>query len=103
MAGKPAKPKHVPQRTCVGCRTVLAKRTLTRVVRQPDGVFVDPSGKLNGRGAYLHDRKSCWERGLKGGLTSALKVTLTAEDRQRLENYMASLPEESADEAGAQA
>jgi predicted RNA-binding protein YlxR (DUF448 family) len=95
MAGKPAKPKHVPQRTCVGCRTVLAKRTLTRIVRQPDGLIIDPSGKLNGRGAYLHNQKSCWERGLKGGLANALKVTLTAEDRHRLENYMASLPEES--------
>jgi predicted RNA-binding protein YlxR (DUF448 family) len=96
MAGKPAKPKHVPQRTCVGCRTVLAKRTLTRIVRQPGGLFIDPSGKLNGRGAYLHNQKSCWERGLKGGLANALKVTLTTEDRHRLENYMASLPEESA-------
>ena len=109
MAGKPAKPKHVPQRTCVGCRTVLPKRALTRVVRQPGGVFIDLSGKMNGRGAYVHDRKSCWERSLKGALANALKVSLTAEDRQRLENYMASLPEESAstpkgmNDAGAQA
>ena len=109
LAGGARKPKHVPQRTCVGCRTVLAKRTLTRVVRQPDGVFIDPSGKMNGRGAYIHDRRSCWERGLKGALANALKVSLTTEDRQRLENYMASLPEESADtpmgmnDAGAQA
>ncbi len=85
----------------MGCRTVLNKRTLTRIVRQPDGVFVDPTGKLNGRGAYLHDRKSCWERGLKGALSGALKVSLTAEDRHRLEEYMASLPEESAVEADA--
>ena len=76
---------------------MLAKRTLTRIVRRPDGVFVDPSGKMNGRGAYLHDHKSCWERGLKGALASALRVTLTAEDRQRLENHMASLPEYSAE------
>jgi predicted RNA-binding protein YlxR (DUF448 family) len=75
---------------------VLAKRTLTRIVRQPDGVFIDLSGKINGRGAYLHNQKSCWERGLKGALANALKVSLTPEDRQRLENYMASLPEESA-------
>jgi len=88
---------------------VLAKRALTRVVRQPGGVFIDLSGKMNGRGAYVHDRKSCWERSLKGAIANALKVSLTTEDRQRLENYMASLPEESADtlmgtnEAGAQA
>ncbi len=103
MAGKPAKLKHVPQRTCIGCRTVLAKRTLTRVVRQADGVFIDPSGKMNGRGAYLHNQKSCWEHGLKGALANALKVALTTEDRQRLEIYMASLPKESASETDAQA
>ncbi|MGC1374713.1 MAG: YlxR family protein [Anaerolineales bacterium] len=95
MAGKP---KHIPQRTCVGCRAILAKRALIRVVRRPDaGVVVDPSGKLAGRGAYLHNQKSCWERGLKGGLANALKTTLTSEDRQRLEEFMSSLPEDSAD------
>ena len=82
---------------------MLPKRALTRVVRQPGGVFIDLSGKMNGRGAYVHDRKSCWERSLKGALANALKVPLTTDDRQRLENYMASLPEESASDAGAQA
>ncbi len=76
---------------------MLAKRTLTRIVRRPDGVFIDPSGKMNGRGAYLHDHKICWERGLKGALANALRVSLTAEDRQRLEEYMASLPDDSAE------
>lgn len=76
---------------------MLAKRTLTRIVRRPEGVFIDPSGKMNGRGAYLHDHKACWERGLKGALASALRVSLTAEDRQRLENYMSSLPDDSAE------
>ncbi len=75
---------------------MLPKRTLTRIVRSPDGVFVDPTGKMNGRGAYLHDQKSCWERGLKGALANALRTALTAEDRLRLENYLSSLPEDPA-------
>lgn len=91
----PGKPKHVPQRTCVGCRTVIAKRSLIRIVRLPEGLAIDPSGKLNGRGAYLHDKKSCWEQGLRGGLANALKVTLTEKDRQLLENFIASLPDGS--------
>lgn len=96
MTTKPSKPvKHVPQRTCVGCRTVLPKRTLVRVVRTPEGVMIDPTGKLNGRGAYLHNSRSCWERGLAGALKNALKVELTNEDRQRLEAFMESLPAES--------
>jgi predicted RNA-binding protein YlxR (DUF448 family) len=72
----------------------MPKRELLRIVRQPDGVQVDLTGKLPGRGAYLHDQRSCWERGLKGPLAHALKVELTAEDRERLETFMNTLPEE---------
>lgn len=85
--------KHVPQRTCVGCRTVMAKRQLVRIVRTADGVLVDPTGKLAGRGAYLHDKRSCWENGLKGSLANALKVALTPADRLHLENFMSTLSE----------
>ena len=55
--------KHIPQRTCVGCREVLSKRQLLRIVRTAEGVRVDPTGKLAGRGAYLHDKRSCCVRG----------------------------------------
>jgi uncharacterized protein len=84
--------KHVPQRTCVGCREVLPKRKMVRIVRTVDGVQIDPTGKVAGRGAYLHDRRECWERGLKGALGHALKTTLTADDRARLEDFMNTLP-----------
>ena len=83
MAKKTAKRvKHVPQRTCVGCRQTLAKRSLIRIVRTPEGLRVDPTGKLPGRGAYLHDRRSCWENGIKGALAHALNVELTDLDRE---------------------
>ena len=84
--------KHVPQRTCVGCREVLPKRKMVRIVRTADGVQIDPTGKLAGRGAYLHDRRECWERAIKGALAHALKTTLTQADRARLEEFMNSLP-----------
>ena len=93
MSKKPVtRMKHVPQRTCVGCRTVLPKRKLVRVVRSTTGVQVDPTGKLAGRGAYLHNQRDCWERGLKGALAHALKVELSTEDRARLVEFMNSLP-----------
>jgi predicted RNA-binding protein YlxR (DUF448 family) len=96
MSTKLSKPaKHIPQRTCVGCRTTLPKRTLIRLVRTAEGVLVDPSGNKHGRGAYLHNRRLCWEQGLKGTLAHALKVTLTTADRQRLETFMATLPADS--------
>ena len=91
--------KHIPQRTCVGCRKVLPKRSLIRLVRTPDGIRVDPTGKAAGRGAYLHDARSCWERGLKGTLAHALKVDLTDQDREYLQKFLADLPEETSVEA----
>jgi uncharacterized protein len=94
VSKKPRKGKHVPQRTCVGCRLVLPKRSLIRIVRTPQGVRIDPTGKLAGRGAYLHDRKSCWERGVKGAVAHALRINLTDEDRELLNTFMANLPEE---------
>jgi predicted RNA-binding protein YlxR (DUF448 family) len=104
VAKKPGKRvKHVPQRTCVGCRLVLPKRTLVRIVRQPDGLRVDPGGKMAGRGAYLHNKRSCWERGVKGGLAHALKTELTMTDRELLLAYMATLPEEPAEDEPAEA
>lgn len=87
--------KHVPQRTCVGCREVLPKRTMIRVVRTAEGVRVDPTGKLAGRGAYLHDSRECWERGLKGALAHALKTTISVEERATLESFMHTLPHEA--------
>ena len=92
--------KHVPQRTCVGCREVLPKRKMVRIVRTAQGVQVDATGKLAGRGAYLHDRRECWERGMKGALAHALKTTLSAEDRLQLEEFMNALPLEAEPVAG---
>lgn len=100
MAAKTArKVKHVPQRTCVGCRQVLPKRQLTRVVRGSEGVVIDLSGKLTGRGAYLHDQKSCWVKALKGSLANALRTTIQEQDLAALRTFMETLPEgEASDE-----
>ena len=96
---KRRKIKHVPQRTCVGCRTVQSKRSLIRVVRSPEGIFVDSSGKLAGRGAYLHAQRSCWELGLKGSLAHALKSNPTPEEQELLLAFMATLPDDEAIES----
>jgi predicted RNA-binding protein YlxR (DUF448 family) len=94
-----ARPRHIPQRTCVGCRMVLPKRSLMRIVRTADGVQVDPTGKIAGRGAYLHDQRSCWEKGLKGSLAHALKTELTETERNTLEQTLQSLPETEGNKA----
>ena len=79
---------------------VLPKRALLRLVRRPEGVQVDPTGKLAGRGAYLHNVRNCWEKGLKGPLAHALKVDLTPEDLERLRRFMQTLPQD--DEAASE-
>ena len=83
----------------MACREVLPKRQMVRIVRTTEGVRIDPTGKLAGRGAYLHDRRECWARGLRGALTNALKAELTAEDRAQLENFMNILPHDQPDHA----
>lgn len=81
---------------------MLTKRELIRLVRSPEGVQVDPTGKLAGRGVYLHKKRSCWERGLPGAVAHALKTNLTDQDLERLRAFQASLPEEQEDESIAQ-
>jgi predicted RNA-binding protein YlxR (DUF448 family) len=83
--------KHVPQRTCVGCRETHSKRALIRIVRTGDRVEIDLTSKSPGRGAYLHDRQSCWEAGLKGSLATALRAEIGPDDHAELVNYMQSL------------
>ena len=95
MSKKRRKGRHLPQRTCVGCREVHSKRVLIRVVRSPDGIFVDPTGKMAGRGAYLHDRLECWDKGMQSALSNALKTEITVEDRKRLTDFLATLSEQT--------
>ena len=87
----------MPQRTCVGCRQVLEKRALIRVVRGPDGVQIDPTGKAPGRGAYLHNLRSCWERALRGSLAKALRTELSPETVAMLVAYKDGLTNEELD------
>lgn len=48
------KNKKIPQRKCVATNEMKPKKDLIRIVRSKDGeVSVDPTGKKNGRGAYL--------------------------------------------------
>ena len=60
------KQKKVPMRMCVGCREMKPKKELMRVVRGPDGtVFLDPSGKKPGRGAYVCRSGDCLSRAIR--------------------------------------
>jgi predicted RNA-binding protein YlxR (DUF448 family) len=77
---------HIPQRTCIVCKEKKDKRLLTRIVRTPDsGVIVDPTGKRNGRGAYLCDEVVCWNSAVASRIIDrALRTELSNEERQEL-------------------
>jgi predicted RNA-binding protein YlxR (DUF448 family) len=88
---------------CVACREHDAKRGLYRIVRTPEGtVEPDPTGRRNGRGAYLCGRAACWEKALATGmLARALNVTIDTETMDALRRHAATLPLESSAAASA--
>lgn len=72
-----AKKKKIPERKCVITNEMKPKKDLIRIVRNKEGeVFVDETGKKNGRGAYLSKNKSVIEQARQ---TGALNKTLNTE------------------------
>lgn len=58
--------KQLPKRTCIGCNEVKLKKDLIRVVKNKENqIFMDKTGKANGRGAYLCNNIECLEKAIK--------------------------------------
>lgn len=58
--------KKIPQRTCVGCNTQKNKGDLIRIVINKEGdIFIDKTGRANGRGAYICNNPECLEKVIK--------------------------------------
>ncbi len=50
-----AKARKIPLRKSVVSGEIIDKRDLLRIVKNKEGqVFIDPTGKANGRGAYIN-------------------------------------------------
>lgn len=60
--------KKIPMRTCIACRACKDKRELLRVVKYDGKVFLDKTGKANGRGAYICNDAECFKKLKKGKL-----------------------------------
>lgn len=89
--------KHQPERTCIVCRKARPKRELIRIVRTPAGVRIDPTGKMNGRGAYLCPDPACWQLDIVvPKLQRALRVALTPAEKAMIAAYAQALSEKSA-------
>lgn len=68
-------------RMCIVCRSQSDKKTLLRIVKNKDGqIFVDNSGKANGRGAYVCKDKDCFVKLCKTkALNKAFKCNVPQE------------------------
>ena len=64
------------------------KSTLLRIVKTPNGT-VDPTGKINGRGAYLKADKATLEKAKKTkALEKALEVKISDEVYEKIGRYL---------------
>lgn len=71
-------------------------------MRTDDGIVVDPSGKMPGRGAYLHRNPECWRIALEGNrIQQALRTKLSAANREALARYADELAIDDADRESA--
>ena len=58
--------KKIVQRTCMGCNLKKDKKELIRLVfNKNKEMFVDETGKAEGRGAYICDDIKCLEKAIK--------------------------------------
>ncbi len=77
---------------CIACRASDGKRDLIRLVRIADRVLLDQSGKMAGRGAYVHPQVNCWEKALAGSLIQkALRTKISAENLMTLSDSVSTL------------
>lgn len=81
--------RKIPLRKCLATNEQLPKQQLIRVVRNKEGeVSVDPTGKMNGRGAYLKRSHQAFEIAKKKKLLArSLQVDIPDEIFEELEKY----------------
>lgn len=82
--------KKIPLRKCVATQEQLPKKELIRIVRNKEGeVAIDPTGKMNGRGAYLKRSLEAIEIAKKKGvLKRSLEVDIPDSIYEDLKNYV---------------
>lgn len=88
-------PKKIPLRKCVGCQQMFPKKELLRVLRtQEDEIFLDLTGKKNGRGAYLCKNKACFLKAVKSrSLERSLSGKIPEQTVALLEKEIAAIEE----------
>lgn len=83
--------KKEPLRMCVGCRERFPQKELLRLVASPEGVAIDRTGRMPGRGAYLCYRETCVigafkKKSLQRALRQALNESIWIEIDQAVKS-----------------
>ena len=84
------KKKHIPQRTCCGCRIKKPKTDLLRVVKMADNQLqIDLMQNLQGRGAYICFNEACGKLAQKKkGLDRTLKINVPVSFYENVLHYL---------------
>lgn len=82
--------RRVVLRTCVVNKEQFEKKDLLRVVKNKEGlIFVDETGKANGRGAYIKKDLETLELAKKNkALDRALETTISDEVYEEIEKII---------------
>lgn len=94
------KVKKIPQRKCIACSEKSDKKALIRIVKNNEGeIFLDPTSKANGRGAYICREMNCLEKAIKSkALHRAFKMEISPEVYENLKMELKKLESNSAHE-----
>ncbi len=78
-------------RMCLACRNMFDKKELVRIVKNKEGqIFIDETGKQNGRGAYICKNPECLKKMEKQKLLNkAFKTVVDEKLYKNLEEYIA--------------
>ena len=82
--------RKIPLRQCVGCGEMKPKKELIRVIKTAENeIFLDATGRKNGRGAYICASSGCLEKAKKSkGLSRSFKMEIPGEIYEELKKEM---------------
>lgn len=82
--------ERLPQRTCMGCNTKQDKKDLIRIVKNKNNeIFIDTTGKMDGRGTYLCKKIDCIEKAIKNKrISKTLKMEIPQNLYENLKQFI---------------
>ena len=84
------KKRKIPMRKCVACGNNIPKKDLIRIVKnKEEGILIDPTGKKNGRGAYICSSLKCVELSKKNkNLSNSLNTEINEDIYKEILDYV---------------